>query len=468
MNFHSVSFAVFLLATLSLFWITWRRRNLRSAILLVASYVFYGSWHPWYLSLLVFSTLLDYACGKILVASDDPRKRKLTLLVSLVGNLGMLCFFKFYGWGIESMRAVQSYLGADVPVEAIGIVVPVGISFYTFQTLSYTIDVYRRRIEPARNLLDFALFVSFFPQLVAGPIVRASEFLPQLEWEPRFDRARLHDGLYRIAQGLGKKVLIADVLGRFLVDPVYGNPTGYDAASHAIALYAFTFQIYFDFSGYSDCAIGAARLFGFDLPENFDLPYRSRSAREFWRRWHLTLSYWIRDYIYFPLGGSRRGERRTTFNLMFIMLIMGLWHGATYLWVIYGILHGVALVVERWFERRRGGEPFVKGPLTNLVAWVWTFHFLVVTMIVVRGTSLGNVAEMLSVTGAGTTLTSTWGLVALAVAFASHFSPGDYHGWLHRRALAVSTPALGAAVGLVLGFVALVVVGETPYIYFQF
>lgn len=467
MNFHSLSFGIFLVTTFCLFWLVYRRRNLRTALLVVASYFFYGSWQVWYLGLLVFSTLLDYTCGRIIADSEDPRRRKAALLVSLIGNLGILSFYKFHDFGIESLRYMGDVLGFEVPTDWVAVVMPVGISFYTFQTLSYTIDIYRRRIAPARDLLDFSLFVTFFPQLVAGPIVRASEFLPQLELSPRFDRARLHDGIYRIVQGLGKKVLLADMIGRFLVDPVHANPGDYSVGMHLLALYAFPLQLYLDFSGYSDCALGTARLFGFDLPENFDLPFRARSVREFWRRWHMTLSFWIRDYMYFPLGGSRRGEGRTAFNLVFVMLIIGLWHGATLLWICYGLLQGSAMVMERWLERRRGGLPFTTTPARSFAAWLYAFHFQVVTMICIRGEDVGSALAVFTEYGSRFEL-PTWGLVALGFAFFSHFVPGEPFARLYRRTLAAPTFAVGLGAGLLLGLIAFASVSETPFIYFQF
>ena len=357
----------------------------------------------------------------------------------------------------------------EANLEVLNLVVPVGISFYTFQTLSYTIDIYRGQLKPARNILEFGLFVAFFPQLVAGPIVRAREFLPQLELTPRFDRQRLHDGLYRIGIGLAKKALVADTLGRFLVDPVYASPGEYGPFVHLMVVYAFTFQIYFDFSAYSDIAIGTARLFGFDLPENFYLPFRSRGLREFWRRWHVTLSSWVRDYLYFPLGGSHRTELRVAFNLIVTMLVIGLWHGASSLWFVYGLCNGVIIVLERLHERRRGGPNLNPSWLYKTLGWLFTFHVVCVLSTLIRAKSWGEVGGVLGVLGdGGLDAISHWGWWALAAAFALHFMPFRIHVAVRKGLQALPTAALGLLLGALIGLLWFVTSETPPFIYFQF
>lgn len=468
MNFHSVGFGVFLILVFSLFWLTYRRRNLRTAILLVGSYVFYGAFNPLFLGLIAFSTLLDYVCGNWIHTATSEKKRKAALLLSVFANLGLLGFFKYYDWGVENLKWLLGRVGLDLPVETLGVVVPVGISFYTFQTLSYTIDLYRRRMEPARNLLDFALFVAFFPQLVAGPIVRAVDFLGQLENPPRLTRARFHDGLYRITLGLGKKVLIADVVGSYVVTPVYRNPEAFAPEMHAFALIAFLVQIYYDFSGYSDIAIGSARLFGIDLPENFALPFRSIGIREFWRRWHMTLSSWLRDYVYFPLGGSRSASQwRVNFNLMLTMFLIGMWHGADWLWVIFGLLQGAGSCIERAIERRRGGKPWATTGLRRVVLWSVTSVFISVTFICVRGDSVENGWAVLTKYGDRTEF-HTYGWVAVGVGIVLHFLPMGVYAAIHRAYLALPTVVAGAIVGATGGLAAYLLLGENPFIYFQF
>jgi alginate O-acetyltransferase complex protein AlgI len=474
-NFHSWRFGVFLVLVLGLFWLVARRRNVRSALLLVASYVFYGSYETWFLGLIAFSTVLDYHCARWMVATQDPRKRKVGLWLSLAGNLGLLAYFKYSAWGLELLSpflaegGVQETLQAAVwdLKEAGRLVVPVGISFYTFQTLSYTIDVYRGTLKPARNFLDFALFVAYFPQLVAGPIVRASSFLPQMELTPRFTRERLHDGLYRIGVGLMKKALVADVLARYLVDPVHEAPGQWAWWVHVLAVYGFSFQIYFDFSGYSDIAIGVARLFGFDLPENFLSPMKSQSLREFWRRWHITLSSWVRDYVFFPLGGSRASEPRVVFNLIVTMVVIGLWHGASVLWLIYGLAQGIGMSLERWFERLRGGRLFATTPLRRFGSWVFTFSFVSATLICVRGTSFESVYAVATQFGTETGL-SHWAWVALAVSCLSHFQPQRTADAFQGFCVRLPTLVLGALMGLVVGVLVFVMSESTAFIYFQF
>ncbi len=469
MNFHSVTFGVFLSVVFSLFWLTYRRRNLRSAIMLIASYVFYGAFDPLFLVLIGFSTLLDHRCGLLIHRSESERTRRIALLVSLVMNLGLLGFFKYYDFGVENLGRLFASVGLSFPLETLGIVVPVGISFYTFQTLSYTIDLYRRRMEPARNLLDFALFVAFFPQLVAGPIVRAADFLPQLERPPRFTRERLHDGLYRIAIGLGKKVLIADVVGKFLIDPVYTDPASYSAVMHVIVLYGFLVQIYYDFSGYSDIAIGSARLFGFDLPENFKLPFRALSVREFWRRWHITLSSWLQDYVYFPLGGSRRAEPRVLFNLMVTMILIGLWHGASWPWALFGTIQGIAMCLERTVERA-WGRPFATSPLRRFLLWVWMSQFIAITYICVRAEDMSELFGMLlrfgDAKGFGDISHYAW--ISLTAGLALHFMPEGFYTWARRVYLRMPTVLAGVIAGVVAGLAGYLLLGEQPFIYFQF
>jgi D-alanyl-lipoteichoic acid acyltransferase DltB (MBOAT superfamily) len=468
MAFHSWQFGLLLATTLVLYWLCAGRRALRTWLLLGASVLYYGAFEPWFLWLIAFSTLLDYGVGLWLARDGTPRGRRLALLASLVGNLGLLGHFKYSAWVADLLQPLQDALGTSLPLRELAWhdEVPVGISFYTFQTLSYTLDVYRGVLPAQRSLRDFSFFVAFFPQLVAGPIVRAKDFLPQLEHRPWLDHARLHDGLWRIAIGLAKKTLLADVIGRALVDPVHANPGAYAAPLHLVAVYAFAFQIYCDFSGYSDIAIGSARLFGFDLLENFDAPYRARSIREFWRRWHISLSSWVRDYLFHPLGGSRGSEGRVARNLMVTLVVIGLWHGASTLWLLYGVSQGLALVFERWRERAAGG-PFATTPARGALAWLAAFHFTALTCILIRAADLEAVGALLGSFGDAWSV-DPWGWVALAGAVATHFLPDRLVDALRERVLALPTPALGAALGLLLGALFLVIHGETPFIYFQF
>ena len=343
MIFTTPQFAVFLVTFLFL-WAVCRGRA-RKWLLLGASYAFYGSWNPAFLSLIILSTLVDYWVGLKLQTTDNALRRKRLLWVSLGVNLGILAFFKYCNFFIDSAVAALLLLDIEASVRLLEIVLPVGISFYTFQTMSYTIDVYRGDMEPTASLLDFSVYVAFFPQLVAGPIERAQRLLPQIAQVGQENRSDL-SGWGLIASGCFKKVVIADNLAA-VVDPVYANPDGAYGPALWLATYAFAVQIYCDFSGYSDIAVGLARLFGIRLIQNFEAPYAAAGPSEFWRRWHISLSTWLRDYLYISLGGNRRGEWFTYRNLMLTMLLGGLWHGAAWNFVLWGAWHGLLLAALR-------------------------------------------------------------------------------------------------------------------------
>ena len=348
MNFAQLEYPIFL-AIVVLLIAGIRHRNARKVIVLFASLYFYAYWDYRFLGLLVASTLLDWSIGLGLASTNSSTLRRALLGLSIAGNLGVLGFFKYCNFFIESAQAIFDTWGLHPGT--LSIVLPIGISFYTFQTLSYSIDVYRRHLAPCRSLIDFSLYVTFFPQLVAGPIVRASEFLPQLAVAPRVELAGLYPGLTQILRGFVKKLLIADHLAA-IVDPVFATPDLYAATTVAIAIVAYAGQIYGDFSGYSDIAVGSARLLGFSLPENFAHPYLASSVADFWRRWHISLSTWLRDYLYIPLGGNRLGALRTYANLMITMTLGGLWHGAAWTFVAWGVWHGLALSLERALATR--------------------------------------------------------------------------------------------------------------------
>lgn len=374
MLFASFDFLLFILPVLAIWWLLVERPVARTVFIVLASYFFYaasskppsGALPPhWaFAGLLVFSTFLDYFVSNRIHALDpgldDPntaerarRQRNAWLTVSLVGNLGLLGYFKYTNFFIEAFVDVANAFGAGWVAPHLDLILPIGISFYTFQTLSYTIDVWRRQLTPERDFLRFAMFVVFFPQLVAGPIVRASEFLPQLHQRKTLTRTEVDEALFRIFKGLVKKVVLGDWIAASFTDVVFDTPQDYTSLENLLALYGFTLQIYADFSGYSDIAIGTARLLGFTIPENFDRPYQARNLGEFWRRWHMTLSTWLRDYLFFPLGGSKGSSGRTYFNLWLTMFLVGMWHGASWNFVIYSNLHGAAMVFNRWNRERR-------------------------------------------------------------------------------------------------------------------
>ncbi|HEY1992497.1 MAG TPA: MBOAT family O-acyltransferase [Gammaproteobacteria bacterium] len=375
MLFNSLTFLIFFAIVFTLHRLVpgWSAKKL---LLLVASYVFYAAWNPPYVAILLFSTTLDWWLARRIWKSQDPRHRRLLLSLSLVANLGLLGFFKYGNFLLDNTHLLLGALGVHYAPPAFDIVLPIGISFYTFASLSYTIDVYRREIEGDAPYLDYALFVSFFPHLVAGPIVRARQLLPQIKVPRRASRDQLGWGLCLVIIGLFSKTVLADTVFAPVVDAAYAKPALGALESWGAAL-GFSGQIYCDFAGYSLCAIGLALCFGFEFPDNFRYPYGARGFTDFWRRWHITLSTWLRDYLYIPLGGNRHGEGRTYLSLLLTMLIGGLWHGASWMFVLWGGLHGVYLALERRLRGARRGVP----PAQSIRDWSLTaFTFLVVTL----------------------------------------------------------------------------------------
>ena len=341
MLFNSVDFAIFLPIVFLLYWfVIHKNLKLQNLFLVVASYVFYAWWDWRFLSLIIFSTLIDYTVGRLLAHENHVHKRKILLLISIVVNLGFLGFFKYYNFFLDNFIQAFTWMGTPISARALSIVLPVGISFYTFQTLSYSIDVYRKKLEPTKDVVAFAAFVSFFPQLVAGPIERATNLLPQFYKKRQFDYNKAVDGLRQILWGLFKKVVIADNCAYF-VNTIFDNHQDYSGSTLVLGAVFFAFQIYGDFSGYSDIAIGTARLFGFNLKQNFAFPYFSRDIAEFWRRWHISLSTWFRDYLYIPLGGSRGSKSNQVRNVFIIFLVSGFWHGANWTFIVWGGLNAL-------------------------------------------------------------------------------------------------------------------------------
>ncbi len=346
MLFNSIDFAIFFPIVFVLYWLVSGKLRLRNIFILITSYVFYGWWDWHFLFLIGISTLVDFYIGKKLGDTENKKDRKKLLYVSLAVNLGFLIYFKYTNFFIDTFVESFKLFGKPLEVETLNIILPVGISFYTFQTLSYTIDIYRKRLKPTNDFIAFSAFVAFFPQLVAGPIERASHLLPQFFKTYKFNYKLVKSGLLLMAFGLFKKMVIADRAAQY-VNEVYNHPTNYEGIETLLATFLFAFQIYCDFSGYSDIAIGAARTMGFDLMKNFDSPYLSKSITEFWRRWHISLSTWFRDYVYIPLGGSHHGKMKTYFNLFLVFLVSGLWHGAAMTFVVWGAIHGIIIVLEK-------------------------------------------------------------------------------------------------------------------------
>jgi len=341
MLFNSMTFAVFLLTVFLLYWFVFGKHlRAQNLLVLISSYIFYGWWDWRFLTLIVFSSIMDYSVGLWMERSDSDKTRKLLLLISLTGNLGLLGFFKYYNFFIDNFIHLFHLFGIESNVRTLQIILPVGISFYTFQTLSYTIDIYRRKIQPTKDVIAFFAFVSFFPQLVAGPIERAKNLLPQFYKNRAFEMQAAKDGLRQILWGLFKKVVVADTCAR-QVDYIFSNGTHLPGSVLAVGVVFFAFQIYCDFSGYSDIAIGTARLFGFRLMRNFAYPYFSRDIAEFWRRWHISLSTWFRDYVYIPLGGSHGRRIVHLRNLIVTFVVSGFWHGANWTFLVWGLLNGL-------------------------------------------------------------------------------------------------------------------------------
>ncbi len=393
MLFNSLVFFQFFAVFYAVYWLTNRRLRLRNAFLLLASYFFYGCWDWRFLSLIVFSTIVDFVCGAQIHASDDQRRRRLFMTVSVVTNLGLLGTFKYFDFFVSSFADLFGIFGIQWDHPTLHIILPVGISFYTFQTLTYTIDIYRRELEPSRSFLNFAAFVAFFPQLVAGPIERASALLPQIARRASFSYLQSRDGLFLLLWGLFKKVMIADRLSTY-VDIVYANPDTFGSMQAALATLFFAIQIYCDFSGYSDMARGLAKLLGIDLMINFSTPYLAVSLKDFWRRWHISLSTWFRDYLYIPLGGSRSGLQRHRINLLATFVVSGFWHGAAYNFIVWGFLHGAMQMVDPFSRARTAGRPFARA-LQNAIGWATIFLFVNLTWVFFRASSFGDAVTVL-------------------------------------------------------------------------
>jgi D-alanyl-lipoteichoic acid acyltransferase DltB (MBOAT superfamily) len=398
MLFNTVDFAIFFPTVLLLYWTVFKKSlSLQNLFLVVVSYIFYAFWDWRFLSLIFLSTIVDYCVGLWLGKTENLSKRKLLLGISLVFNLGMLMTFKYFNFFVETFIDTFSLFGTTLKVTSWNILLPVGISFYTFQTMSYTIDLYRKRIEPTKDIVAFFAFVSFFPQLVAGPIERASHLLPQFKVKRKFNYNDSVDGLRLILGGLFKKMVIADNCA-LLVNNIFEN---YEVASGSTLLFGavfFAFQIYGDFSGYSDIAIGTARLMGFDLMKNFNYPYLSQSLSEFWRRWHISLSTWFRDYVYIPLGGSRVSKGRLIFNVFVVFILSGLWHGANLTFIFWGFIHALFVLPTLLFFKKE--TPFSAEKLfptfIQLVKIGFTFFIVVIAWIFFRSETITMAFEYIS------------------------------------------------------------------------
>ena len=401
MLFNSIDFAIFLPIVFGLYWFVFNRDlKLQNLLIVAASYLFYGWWDYRFLSLILFSTLVDYSIGRALGNTENETKRKALLWTSLLVNLGFLGFFKYYNFFLDNFVTAFKFFGNDINAQGLNIILPVGISFYTFQTLSYTIDVYRKQLEPTKDFVAFSAFVSFFPQLVAGPIERATHLLPQFYTHRKFNYALAVNGMRQILWGLFKKVVIADNCAEY-ANLIFNNSDDYSGSTLVLGALFFTFQIYGDFSGYSDIAIGTSRLFGFDLMQNFAYPYFSRDIAEFWRRWHISLSTWFRDYLYIPLGGSRGGTAMKVRNTFIIFLVSGFWHGANWTFIVWGGLNALYFLPLLLANKNRTNLGVVaeERALPNgreLLQMLTTFVLTIIAWIFFRAANVGHAMDYLA------------------------------------------------------------------------
>jgi alginate O-acetyltransferase complex protein AlgI len=474
MLFPTFSFAVFLLIVMPLSWLTMPNIGRWRWVMIGANYVFYAWWNPAYVFLLAGSTLINQILAQAIYRSRSPARRKGLLIAAVVANVGILTYFKYWDFFASTAQNSLSSIGLHVSLPLLTTVLPVGLSFYTFMALSYVIDTYRGELAPV-SLSRFAVFLSFLPHLVAGPIVRAKELLPQMETPRDPRRVDTSRAFSLIGVGLFLKVVIATACSP-IVDQVFGSPDSHSAVEALVSMYAYAVQIFSDFAGYTFIAIGVALLLGFEFPQNFNNPYSAISLQDFWHRWHMTLSRWLRDYVYIPLGGNRKGEVKTYRNLLATMLIGGLWHGAGWTFVIWGGIHGGGLAVGRWRRGRRTacGEPEVE--LTGRRLWLArlaTFHLVCLAWVFFRATSLGGAFAVLG------RLFTGWGMgsSAITLPLLAAIAVGIGGQLINPRAWRVVMVRLSTAPvlaqGLALGAVLMVINtigprGIAPFIYFRF
>lgn len=476
MLFNSLTFLIFFAGVLFFhnLPLSWRLKKIQ---LLLASYLFYAAWNPPFVVLLWISTLTDWFVGRAMASTTATNRRCGLLYASLGVNLGLLGYFKYAGFLLDNFASALGTFGVDYQPAAPDIILPLGISFYTFQTLSYTFSIYRGESQPCRSFLDYALFVTFFPQLVAGPIVRSSEFLPQCATPRRADVRQMSWGLVLLTFGLFQKMVLADVLLAPTADLVFDSVGSLGVLDAWVGTLAFSGQIFFDFAGYSSCAIGAALCLGFVLPENFRFPYAAIGFSDFWRRWHMSLSSWLRDYVYITVGGNRLGLSRTYVNLMFTMMIGGLWHGASWHFVVWGGLHGLYLAIER-FLRPTFRANLVSPGLRQLALAFLTFLLVSVTWIFFRAQSIGDAVKIISVLGGGLSggsgswliQVARWHvgqvMLVLTATFVLQFYLRDTD--LEERYCALPLWVRGPLLGLLLLAILAVPGDDRAFIYFQF
>ncbi len=496
MLFTRLYFWVFFTVLMAFYSILYRRRAIRNAYLFVMSLFFYYQSSGYFFTLLIFSTIADYTLGHLIYQSPSRVKKKLFVATSVIINLGVLSYFKYSyffvntinkifntNFEVVNLLAQWSNQLAETSFDVDTIILPVGISFYTFQTISYTVDIYRGKIKPVNNIIDFGFYVSFFPQLVAGPIVRAAEFVPQLYQKFKLTKREFSHALFLIMTGLMKKMLISDYISINYVDRVFEAPLSYTGFENAMAVYGYSLQIYCDFSGYTDIAIGVALLMGFRLPVNFNSPYKAVNVTDFWRRWHISLSSWLRDYLYIPLGGNKKGKLRRHINIMITMLLGGLWHGAHLRFIIWGGIHGAALVIHKlWISLMKKLKPrynpiYEGSGLSRFVSVFLTFHVVTAAWIFFRAQNMRKAQQMINqiiyhfqaemIPQIISSYQEIFGVIAIG--FILHWLPASfkerYRGWFIQTPLVVK---LAAVILLVIIIYQVKSAAIQPFIYFKF
>lgn len=472
MLFPTIPFALFFLIVFAVAWTLRGRWMAHKLFLAVASLVFYGFWDARFVPLLAGMAVVNYGLGAVL-GTERGRRGRGWISLAVGANLAVLCLFKYYDFFAETLAGAFAALGITAAPPLLGIALPVGISFFTFHCLSYVIDVHRGRVAPATSAVDLMLYIAFFPHLVAGPIIRASYFLPQLKAPVRKERIRTAWALTLIGTGCVKKIVVAGVVGTTLVDPVFADPAAFARFDLVLAVYGYAVQIYSDFSGYTDMAIGIAALLGFRFPNNFDHPYRAMSLREFWHRWHISLSRWLRDYVYAPLGGNRHGRTRTALNLILTMLVGGLWHGANWTFVLWGLLHGLGLAGERLIGRNRDPDA-APGLPGRLIRRVLVFHVVCLGWILFRSPTLDAAQSYVQafvhpLEDAPHQATPYTVLLIAAVLLSQQLPVNQWRVLAARQLERWPAMAVGAAFALGLCVVDLLgPEGVAPFIYFQF
>ena len=472
MLFPTIEFAVFFAVVFPIAWLLNAYNTWKKLFLVAASYYFYAYWRVDFTLLLLASSLGNYLAALVLGRLDDGVPRRAVLWIAVAANIGLLGYFKYYNFFVASLVNLLTSFGINPSIGFIEVALPIAISFVTFHALSYIIDVYRRTIKPTTSLLDILFYISFFPHLIAGPIVRANKFLAQTVAPPDPAGIRLGQSVFLILGGLFKKVIVANYLSTEFVDAIFRSPASNSSLDLVLGMYAYSLQIYCDFSAYTDIAIGIANLLGYEFPQNFNYPYHASSVQDFWRRWHMSLSSWLRDYLYIPLGGSRFGTLTTYRNIMITMALGGLWHGASWSFLIWGVLHGAALMIERALGVTSEGKSHPRSPLAAAFGWFLTFQFVSIAWVFFRAPSTNSWLDYFSTMLWGATWNTTmtpFVAVVFVLGALSHIIPPDAFQAMEKRYDGASLPTKVLVPFAVIFLIAIAAPsGIAPFIYFQF